>query len=181
MLLNIAQRTEQRPHSPHSKETSKSTAPQLTSPAVGESLFSGDREIWASLGAQPVKNQAAMQEPRFDPWVQKLLWRREGLPTPVFSPGEFHGQRRLADYSPWACKEFVTTERLRYIHTHTRYQAELNETVFCSVQISAILKGVGIRGSQLSNCSARKHCTRPPAPLPAPGATVAGSHSSEAC
>ena len=81
----------------------------------------GIERYWASLGAQPVKNQAAMQEPRFDPWVQKLLWRREGLPTPGFSPGEFHGQRRLADSSPWACKEFVMTERLRYIHTHTRY------------------------------------------------------------
>ena len=32
--------------------------------------------------------------------------------TPVFLPGEFHGQRSLADYSPWGCKELGTTERL---------------------------------------------------------------------
>ena len=38
---------------------------------------------------------------------QKLLklcmlghWRREWQPTPVFLPGEFHGQRSLAGYSP---------------------------------------------------------------------------------
>ena len=34
----------------------------------------------------------------FDPWVGKILWRRESLPTPVFWPGEFHGL-----YSQWRC------------------------------------------------------------------------------
>ena len=28
-------------------------------------------------------------------------WRKEWRPTPVFLPGESHGQRSLADYSPW--------------------------------------------------------------------------------
>ena len=27
-----------------------------------------------------------------DPWVRKIPWRREWLPTPVFLPGEFHGR-----------------------------------------------------------------------------------------
>ena len=31
-------------------------------------------------------------------------------PTPVFLPGESHGQRSLAGYSPWGCKELDTTE-----------------------------------------------------------------------
>ena len=35
-----------------------------------------------------------------DPWVRKISWRREGQPTPVFLPGEFHGQRSLAEHSP---------------------------------------------------------------------------------
>jgi len=35
----------------------------------------------------------------FNPWVGKIPWRRERLPTPVFWPGEFHGL-----YSPWGCK-----------------------------------------------------------------------------
>ena len=30
---------------------------------------------------------------------------REQLPTPVFLPGESHGQRSLAGYSPWGHKE----------------------------------------------------------------------------
>ena len=31
--------------------------------------------------------------------------KKEWKPTPVFLPGEFYGQRRLAGYSPWGCKE----------------------------------------------------------------------------
>jgi len=42
-----------------------------------------------------------------DPWVGKILWRRERLPTPVFWPGEFH---RL--YSPWGRRELDMIERL---------------------------------------------------------------------
>ena len=34
------------------------------------------------------------------------------LPTPGLSPGEFHGQRSLAGYSPWGCKELDMTERI---------------------------------------------------------------------
>ena len=51
--------------------------------------------------AQIVRNLPTMQENSFDPWVGKIPWRREGLPTPVFLPREFHGQRGLAGYSPW--------------------------------------------------------------------------------
>jgi len=28
----------------------------------------------------------------FDPWVSKIPWRRARQPTPVFLPGEYHGQ-----------------------------------------------------------------------------------------
>ena len=37
-------------------------------------------------------------------------WRRKWQPTPVFLPGEFHGQRSLAGYSPQGHKESDTTE-----------------------------------------------------------------------
>ena len=36
--------------------------------------------------------------PGFNPWVGKMLWRRERLPTPIFLPRQFHGQRSLAGY-----------------------------------------------------------------------------------
>ena len=35
------------------------------------------------------------------PGWEKIPWRREWQPTPVFSPGESHGQRSLVGYSPW--------------------------------------------------------------------------------
>ena len=33
--------------------------------------------------------------------VRRIPWIRNWLPTPVFLPGEFHGQRSLEGYSPW--------------------------------------------------------------------------------
>ena len=68
----------------------------------------------ASLVAQLVKNLPVMRRPGLDPWVGKIPWRRERIPTPVFWPGEFHGL-----YSPWGCKELDMTERLSHTHTHT--------------------------------------------------------------
>ena len=50
--------------------------------------------------------------PGFDPWVGKISWRREWLPTPIFLPGEFHGPRSLAAYSPCGCRESDMTKRL---------------------------------------------------------------------
>ena len=62
-----------------------------------------------------VKILPAMQEM----WVRSLgqedPLEREWLPTPVFLPGEFHGQRSLVGYSPWGRKELNTTE---YFHFH---------------------------------------------------------------
>ena len=54
----------------------------------------------------------------FNPWVGKIPWRREGQPTPVFLPGESHGQRSLVGCSPWGRKELDTTQRL--IHTSSQ-------------------------------------------------------------
>ena len=47
-----------------------------------------------------------------DPWVGKIPWRTSWQPTPVFLPGQFHGQRSLAGYSPCGREESDTTERL---------------------------------------------------------------------
>ena len=42
--------------------------------------------------------------------VGKTPWRRKWQHTSVFLPGESHGQRRLAGYSPQGRKETDTTE-----------------------------------------------------------------------
>ena len=48
--------------------------------------------------------------PRFAPWVGKIPWRMERLPTPVFWPGEFHGV-----YSPGGGKESGLSEKEKKI------------------------------------------------------------------
>ena len=70
------------------------------------------RENQAFLVAQRVKNLAAMQETLVQYLGGEDPWRKEWLPTPVFLPGEFHGQRSLASYSPYSWKESDMTERL---------------------------------------------------------------------
>ena len=39
------------------------------------------------------------------------IWIRKWQPTPVFLPGESHGQRSLSGYSPWGHKELDATEQ----------------------------------------------------------------------
>ena len=51
----------------------------------------------------------------FDPWVRKSPWRRKWQPTPGLLPGNPHGQRNLAGYSPRGREESDTTAR---VHTH---------------------------------------------------------------
>ena len=64
----------------------------------------------ASLVAQMVKSLCAIKETGFKPWIRKIPWRREWQPTPVFLPGELHGQRSLAGYNPWGQKELDMTD-----------------------------------------------------------------------
>ena len=78
---------------------------------------------------------------RFNPWVRKIPWRRKWQPTPVFLPGEFHGQRSLVGYSPWGCKESDTTEWLTFT-----FQLSFRK---CSIFISS---------SQLISRIQRKWC-----------------------
>ena len=60
---------------------------------------------WASQVALVVKNMPAnardVKRRGFDPWVGKVPWRRVWQSTPIFLPGESHGQRSLVGYSPW--------------------------------------------------------------------------------
>ena len=61
-------------------------------------------------GEEPACQYRRPKRCRFDPWLKKIPWRRKWHPTPVFLPGESHGQRSLVGYSPWGCKELDMTE-----------------------------------------------------------------------
>jgi len=51
----------------------------------------------------------------------RFPWRKAWQPTPVFLPGEFHGQGSLVGYSPWGHKESDMTELL--IQQHCVYMS----------------------------------------------------------
>ena len=52
------------------------------------------------------------RKPGIDTLIRKIPWRRIWLATPLFLPGDFHGQMNLAVYSPWRCKESDTSDGL---------------------------------------------------------------------
>ena len=64
------------------------------------------------LMTQRVKNLLALQEKPVQSLGRKDSQRREWQPTPLFFPGESHGQRSLADYSPWDLKDSDMAEQL---------------------------------------------------------------------
>ena len=70
-------------------------------------------------GKEPTCHCRRLKRRRFDPWIRKIPWRRAWQPTPVFLPGESHGQRSLAGYRPWGRKELDTTEATEHTHAHT--------------------------------------------------------------
>ena len=57
-------------------------------------------------GKEPASSCRRHKRCGFDPWVGKIPWKRAWQPDPVFLPGESHGQRGLADYSPW-CRTWL--------------------------------------------------------------------------
>ena len=68
-----------------------------------------------SDGTESACGRFSCGRPEFNPWVGKILWRREWQPPPVFLPGESHEQRISVGCSSWGHKELDTTERLLLI------------------------------------------------------------------
>ena len=82
------------------------------------------------LVAHSVKSLPVMQDTR----VQSLSWedplRRDWHPTPVFLPGESHGQRSLVGFSPWSHRESDATERLTLCFHLPLYQNHIHTVLF---------------------------------------------------
>ena len=68
------------------------------------------------------KESAHRARPGFNPWVGKIPLRREWLPTPIFSSGEFHGQRSLGELQSMGLqtvRHHWVTSAHTHTHTHT--------------------------------------------------------------
>ena len=81
-------------------------------------------------------------------------WKRKWQPTPVFLPGKSHGQRRLAGYSPWSCKEMDTTSRLDNNGNRRHSRDQANWSVDSLESALGHIKGSRSDASIISNNAA---------------------------
>ena len=88
--------------------------PQSSAPSVWKGPWDLRYDVGFLGGSDSKESTCGAGRPGFDPWVGKIFWRREVLPTPLFLPGESHRQRSLAGYSPWSHKQ---SHRLSAFHT----------------------------------------------------------------
>ena len=79
---------------------------------TGEGIGYPLQYSWAPLWLSWKRICLQCGRPVFDPWVGKIPWKTERLPTPVFWPGEFHGL-----YSPQSYEESDTSEQLFHLFT----------------------------------------------------------------
>ena len=56
------------------------------------------KDVLDSVGKEATCKAGDTADTGSIPGVRKIPWRRKWQPTPVFLPGESHGQRGLADY-----------------------------------------------------------------------------------
>ena len=65
-------------------------------------------------GKEPTCQCRRCKRCQFNPWIWQIPWKRKWQCTPVFLPGESHGQRSLVGYNPRGCTELDTTEQLHF-------------------------------------------------------------------
>ena len=100
------------------------------------------------------------RRPKVSPWVGKIPWRREWLPTLVFLPAEFHVQSSMVGYNPWCHKQPYTTEWLTLLLT-TYKQDHLFSHLFeipilSSLQIDCYLLFKMLKFFKFSKCLSLK-------------------------
>ena len=89
---------------------------------------------WHS-GKEPACQCRRCRRCGFNPWVRKMPWRRKGQPTPVFLPGESHGERNLGGYTLWVTKSqtWLNLAQLQWskyglIALRTSFEVEIQTT-----------------------------------------------------
>ena len=92
--------------------TSAIWASHLTSLSLIITAIIPSTSYWLPCGSDSKESACNAGDPRWIPGSGRSPGEKEWAPTPVFLPGEFYGQRRLAGYSPWGRKESDMTERL---------------------------------------------------------------------
>ena len=162
----------------------KSVVATLTGAPRGSPRFAGTTQVrveqQAALHKEPACQCRGRKRLGFDPWGGKISWSGKRQPTPVFLPGESHGWRSLAGYSPWGFRESDTTEHTRTQSPGGRQAALLSEASSATDPL-----GLTFCGWRPGLAPGRDHAADGPAarPLPALPAcmrspTLGGSISS---
>ena len=93
------------------------------------SIYSSTYVLWTcgflsgTSGEEPTRQCKRHKRHSFDPWVGKIPWSRKWQPTPLFLPGESHGQRAW-----WATVHRVAKSQaqLKRLSMHAFYSVSCN-------------------------------------------------------
>ena len=111
--------------------------------------------------------------PGFDPWVGKIPWRRERLPTPVFWPGEFHGlhspwtsQSRTLTFTTHSLTCFIYQYTVTYIFMKAPFLVESSRFFFVHLSVSSVQTqnlSLQVTLGEIPNTALPERCS-PPSP-----------------
>ena len=87
-----------------------------------------------SLVVQVVKDLPTKRETRFSPWVEKIPWRREWLPTSILLPGESQGQRIKTFFIKLRIKELICADYIGLCLVQSRWLTAVHCNYYYSNQ-----------------------------------------------
>ena len=87
-------------------------------------------------GSDSKESACSTGDPGSIPESGRSPGRRKWLSTPIFLPGESHGQRSLVGYSPWGHKELDMTERPT--HTNVTHSLVASDQFSLSVMFDSL-------------------------------------------
>ena len=139
----------------------------LAMTATSPFLLNSHLLLWAFLVAQTINNMPAMRETGLTPGLGRSSGEGNSYPL-QYLPGEFHGQRSLAGYSPWGRKESDTTEWVSFSPLCNHKIIKTSKisppnSIMSSIIVFRFAQLVAINISLLSVCLLRiqtrsKHC-----------------------
>ena len=107
--------------------------------------FPGD-----TSGKEPACHLRRSKRLGFDPWVGKIPWRRAWQPTPVFLPGESHGQGSLVGYVPQDCR---VRHEWSDLAQHSKRGVHIVNAIFSLSYVTMSIYFLGFGWFPLSNLS----------------------------
>ena len=107
----------------------------------------------SSVICLPCRRPPVVQECRFHPWFGKICWRRKWQPTPVFFPGESHGQRSWQAIVHGVSKNQT---RLKWLSTHACKEGMLGTMINISGRLRFKITFDQRRISELTHLSQDK-------------------------